>query len=203
MQEKYCSGCDQNLPLESFHLCYNGLLGRHRYCKTCRKVKDKRQDPEKRRLRNLRYRHANPEKARELSRRGHQSRKDDPTFKEQARQRANKHYHSKTVEERREMRRLQCEADPEDYHRKRLNQHLRSTYGITVERFEEMFREQQGCCAICGQHQENCRRRLAVDHCHASGKVRQLLCDRCNLFVGHIETPELMQKTLDYIARHA
>lgn len=203
MQDKFCAGCSQTLPLDSFHLCYNGVLGRHRYCKACRKVKDSRPDPEKRRLRNLRYRHNNPEKACELSNKGHQRRKDDPLHREKARQRAASHYHDKTIEERREMRRLEQERDPAGFKRKRLNQHLRSTYGITVEQFDEMVERQNECCAICGVHQSECKRRLAVDHCHTTGIVRALLCDRCNFLAGHLENRTLVDKIYAYLARHA
>lgn len=41
--------------------------------------------------------------------------------------------------------------------------------------------EQKGCCAICGKHQSKLKSKLHVDHCHVTGKVRQLLCKTCNI----------------------
>lgn len=63
--------------------------------------------------------------------------------------------------------------------RKRLKQ----KYGITPERVEEMRTAQGGCCAIC----ERKTTRLFVDHCHTTGRVRALLCQTCNTFLGWYE----------------
>lgn len=69
---------------------------------------------------------------------------------------------------------------------------LKSRYGITQERFDEMLLEQGGVCAICSQpetalHNTGQVRRLSVDHCHETGAVRGLLCHRCNLVLGRVE----------------
>ena len=60
-------------------------------------------------------------------------------------------------------------------------------YGITVDDYNSMFEEQQGCCAICSTHQSALTRSLAVDHCHETGKVRGLLCISCNVGLGHFK----------------
>lgn len=63
-------------------------------------------------------------------------------------------------------------------------------YGITPETYEEMLLAQGRKCAICGTDepggQENAQgiARFAVDHCHSTGKVRGLLCTRCNTGIG-------------------
>ncbi len=44
----------------------------------------------------------------------------------------------------------------------------------------EMLADQDGCCMLCGKHESEFKRRLAVDHDHVTGKVRALLCRRCN-----------------------
>ena len=44
---------------------------------------------------------------------------------------------------------------------------------------------------------------LAVDHCHKTGKIRQLLCSNCNPAIGFIkDSPELARKMADYLERH-
>ena len=68
---------------------------------------------------------------------------------------------------------------------KRRDQYLRSTYGISAEDFDAMLTEQNGCCAICGNKDDG--RRLHVDHCHTTGKVRGLLCSPCNTKLGWLE----------------
>lgn len=63
---------------------------------------------------------------------------------------------------------------------------LKVKYGITVERYEFMLQAQGGVCKICNK---KCRsgNRLAVDHCHETGRVRGLLCGVCNTRLGIIE----------------
>lgn len=55
-------------------------------------------------------------------------------------------------------------------------------YGITIKDYADILIEQEGACAICGKIPEN---RLCVDHDHNSGKVRGLLCNKCNLGLGY------------------
>lgn len=61
---------------------------------------------------------------------------------------------------------------------------LRRDYGITSADYNEMFDEQEGCCAICGTHQSEMGKRLMVDHDHKTGRVRSLLCHHCNALLG-------------------
>ncbi len=55
-------------------------------------------------------------------------------------------------------------------------------YRITVAQFDKMMTMQNGCCAICGR-EPTPGRRLHVDHCHRSLRVRGLLCGFCNQHV--------------------
>jgi len=71
------------------------------------------------------------------------------------------------------------------------SQALRYKYGITDEQYREMLREQDGRCAVCrqrppsgGAHQN---RVLQVDHHHATGEVRGLLCNKCNMAAGFLD----------------
>ena len=59
------------------------------------------------------------------------------------------------------------------------NYHLIRRYGITEDDFDEMFAEQDGLCAICREAKAE-----HVDHDHATGKVRGLLCFNCNGALG-------------------
>lgn len=72
-------------------------------------------------------------------------------------------------------------------------------YGITVEDFHRMLVEQGGVCAIC---RTNCNvnRRLCIDHCHVTGKVRGLLCSECNSAIGKLkDDKELIKNALNYL----
>jgi hypothetical protein len=74
-------------------------------------------------------------------------------------------------------------------------------YGITVDDYDRMLVAQNGVCAICRQP---CLtgKRLAVDHDHATGKVRGLLCSNCNQGLGHYcDEPVLLRAAADYVER--
>lgn len=71
------------------------------------------------------------------------------------------------------------------------NKRLLRTYNMTIEDYDQMLDEQEGVCAICGEHET--RRlhgviaRLSVDHDHKTGKVRGLLCTNCNVGLGYLD----------------
>ena len=69
----------------------------------------------------------------------------------------------------------------------RKNNHLKFHYNIGISEYNQLFNKQEGKCLICGRHQENLNKDLAVDHCHKSGKVRGLLCSSCNPKLGWYE----------------
>jgi|688.fasta_scaffold184467_1 hypothetical protein len=64
-------------------------------------------------------------------------------------------------------------------------------YGITVEDYEQLLNSQNSCCAICQTKNPSSKRKavryFCVDHCHATGKVRGLLCSTCNTALGLFE----------------
>lgn len=60
-------------------------------------------------------------------------------------------------------------------------------YGITEEQYNAMFEQQKGCCAICGKHQSQQNIRLCIDHDHKTGRIRGLLCQKCNIGLGWLE----------------
>jgi len=64
---------------------------------------------------------------------------------------------------------------------------LNKLYGLSVAEYEEMYAEADGCCQSCGIPESELNRRLAVDHCHTTGKVRGLLCGKCNTALGQLD----------------
>ena len=85
---------------------------------------------------------------------------------------------------------------------------LKCRYNITVEEYDQMFEDQNGVCGICGKpemakHQSGCTARLAVDHDHKTGKVRGLLCRRCNFIVGYAkDSKEILLQAALYMEKH-
>ena len=85
---------------------------------------------------------------------------------------------------------------------------LREKYQLTPSDYAAMLARQAGTSAICHRPETvlgrgGTPRRLAVDHDHRSGKVRQLLCHRCNLVTWAVEdNPDLLDAVHAYLARH-
>lgn len=63
---------------------------------------------------------------------------------------------------------------------------LLGNYGLTLADYDKMFEKQNGVCAVCKQI-DITGKRLAVDHNHKTGKVRGLLCQKCNIRLGVLE----------------
>lgn len=57
-------------------------------------------------------------------------------------------------------------------------------YGLSLEGFKEMLKKQNGKCAICDASKNSDGKSLYVDHCHETGKIRGLLCRKCNTGIG-------------------
>lgn len=77
---------------------------------------------------------------------------------------------------------------------------LRRLYGITLEEYDLMFSNQGGRCAICMKHQDEFKKKLHVDHCHTTGKVRGLLCQKCNQGIGLFnDDKDLLIKASEYL----
>lgn len=72
-------------------------------------------------------------------------------------------------------------------------------HGIKVSDFEWLKKRQKNLCAICQRPQIR-GKRLAIDHCHRTGRVRGLLCDGCNGGLGLFgDDPERLQAAIEYI----
>jgi hypothetical protein len=63
--------------------------------------------------------------------------------------------------------------------RKMEDSRLRRKFGISISDYEERCVAQDGKCLLCGKE-----RKLVIDHCHKTGKIRGLLCRACNGFLG-------------------
>lgn len=86
------------------------------------------------------------------------------------------------------------------YREKQKEYSLKKNHGITLEQYNELFINQNGCCKICNRHQSEFKRSLAVDHDHKTNKIRGLLCHHCNKGIGHFfENPSIMESAISYI----
>ena len=87
--------------------------------------------------------------------------------------------------------------------------HLKYEYGISTEIYENLIKLQDNKCAICNKDEvrkfktRNTTVRLAVDHCHKTGKIRELLCSKCNAALGAVgDSIDILEKMISYLKKH-
>lgn len=84
------------------------------------------------------------------------------------------------------------------YHERDWFYWTEKTFGVTKEDWMQMMALQGEVCAICKEPEKT--RRLSIDHCHSTGKVRGLLCNRCNKAIGIFEDKvELLEEAIKYL----
>ena len=111
-------------------------------------------------------------------------------------------------------RRNACKSCTSDYYKgyykrthtpekARLSQ-IKTRYGLTATAYYAMLKAQQHKCAICQKDEVDSNyRTLYVDHDHSSGKVRGLLCDKCNTGLGHFQDNEaILTAAIEYLRNH-
>lgn len=91
------------------------------------------------------------------------------------------------------------ERNRERYNAANAHRRRKYRYGITREQYLKLIGDCGGRCEICKEESDD----LVVDHCHASGKVRGMLCRQCNAGLGHFdESPEHIRKAITYLEKH-
>src|SRR6266496_6688256 len=82
---------------------------------------------------------------------------------------------------------------------------LLTKYGITEKQYDELYRKQEGRCAVCKRAASSFRRRLSIDHDHKTGEIRGLLCLSCNRYVVGRHRKELgadlLKAAYEYLTR--
>lgn len=81
------------------------------------------------------------------------------------------------------------------------NRDLLRTYGISLEQYRAMEREQNHLCAICREPNKRYPH-LAVDHDHKTKKIRGLLCTDCNFGIGKFrDSQALLSAAIEYLVK--
>jgi hypothetical protein len=82
-------------------------------------------------------------------------------------------------------------------------------YGITLDQYNQILQKQKCLCVICLQPEtlvdskSKKVRRLCVDHNHLTGKVRGLLCDKCNRGLGNFQdNTAILSMATNYLILH-
>jgi hypothetical protein len=80
-------------------------------------------------------------------------------------------------------------------------------YKITLDEYNQLFKDQFGVCKICGDKETSTLngkvRKLTVDHDHKTGKVRGLLCNACNRGIGYMrDNSNILEKAVIYLKEY-
>ena len=83
-----------------------------------------------------------------------------------------------------------------------VSKRLKLKYGISLEQYDALLAAQNNSCAICGSDKANSTgARFHVDHCHTTGKVRGLLCYKCNSVLGYANDDQrILAKAMLYLS---
>lgn len=73
---------------------------------------------------------------------------------------------------------------------------IKKRYGLSTENYYKLFDLQNNKCAIC-----KLEKKLHIDHCHKTGKVRGLLCFGCNAAIGQFnDDTKLLKNAIEYLS---
>lgn len=82
-------------------------------------------------------------------------------------------------------------------------QRLMGSFGLSLDEYDLMLEQQGGCCKICGTDSPGHKGRFIVDHNHLTGQIRGLLCNSCNVGIGHLkDNPTILQSALNYLSEN-
>lgn len=114
----------------------------------------------------------------------------------------NKEYRKKNLEKLNANNKKWREANKEQDALVMLRARLKRKYNLSIEEYETLIESQNNSCKVCGTHaKNNIKGKLYIDHCHTTGKVRGLLCMKCNSALGLLNDDKtLVQKLFDYLS---
>jgi hypothetical protein len=180
LETKKCSQCGKIKYIQEFDKRSDRALGVRSACKQCRRKRRKV------------YEDKNREKIREWKRNFNKNHKEEINSKSKLYRDSNKERISNDRKKR---------YKESDKIKSRLrNYSYLSNYGITLEKYNELFEKQNGVCAICGT---STNKPLYIDHNHKTGEVRGLLCVKCNSGIGFfMDNSHLLISAIRYLDKN-
>lgn len=80
---------------------------------------------------------------------------------------------------------------------------IKRKYGLSIEEYEALLKEQNNACAICSVTEFGGRGYPPIDHDHDTGKVRAILCNKCNAGLGLFrDNKDILMKAFAYLQKH-
>ncbi len=177
--EKVCARCKVKQDINNFHKANREPCGHVSNCKKCRQEI----------LRKFHEKH--PGVKREYSRK----------WRENNRDKIHKHYRANAEKIRKQAReRWLNNPKVREY---ATDYRFKKSYGISLKDFNLMVEKQNGLCLICKKPPNNNKKsdNLYIDHDHKTGKIRGLLCHKCNAGLGSFnDNVVLLEEAIKYLS---
>lgn len=168
-------------------------------------------DPERAKAYNRAWAAAHPERVKAMKDRSREKHRDQRRAYDEAYRKAHPEKAQARSTKYRQRHRASVNASLAAYratHTAAKRRHTLGNYGLSEVEYAAMLGDQGGVCAACGSPEEwplprkpGTVRPLSVDHDHETGKVRGLLCARCNIAIGFHGATEL-RRLAAYAERH-
>ena len=200
--KKICTKCNKEKELEEFYNSKTGKYGKMAICKLCdnwRKTTYLRNkssgnkcntlDARANRINDLKY---------------CPKCKQTKDIKEFYKTKHNKGRASQCIECSKDIRRNIPKKQIHGYYMNRKEKQwenkLIRNFGINATEYYKLLKQQNNKCAICKNEYKEGNKKLAVDHCHKTGKIRGLLCSNCNPALGFLkEDLNIIKNLVRYI----
>ncbi len=184
METRRCSKCEQEKPLDEFHKDARTKDGRTAACGECRSRTSRA------------WYHRDPNARQERERRYYANHQAERIAKQVERDRQRLY---KNPEEVRAYRAAYMREYNRKNHDRVRDNYLRRVYGISLGEYRHLLERQGFGCAICEIPEG---KGLAVDHSHKTGKVRGLLCKKCNSAIAYLgDEPERCEAAVRYLRK--
>ena len=195
MVSKVCTACAVDKPLAEYSADKRKTDGLQSRCRECNNAW-RRENRERLAPAVRAYRAANAERIRIRER----------VYKEQNKERdalCAKAYHARDdVKERRRVLARARRKDRSEAQVVKDRSHKLRLYGLTLPEYEALLAQQGNRCAICRTSLPLFSRETHVDHCHATGAVRGVLCHNCNNGLGHFrDDPSYLEAAIAYLTK--
>lgn len=192
METKICTKCKIEKPIEEFNRNKTSKDGRHCWCNSCKSeyniIYNKRAETKRSKAEYAKEYNQRPE----IITRSREYQKEHNKYQREYQ----REYHQRPEAKE---RRAQRSINNKDVITSKT---LLRKYGITLEQKQQMIENQGGRCAICNKVLDN-GRHTCVDHDHKTGKVRGILCRKCNFLIGHSkDNPIILSRAINYLDRH-
>jgi hypothetical protein len=116
-------------------------------------------------------------------------------------QRAKEYYQKPGVKEHRKAYRNSRKQKDKIW---KKNWDLEKKYGINLDALIDTIKAQHNHCPICRTYYPTFHRAWHVDHCHVSGKIRGVICNSCNILLGHAkDRPRVLRNAAEYLEKNA